>query len=283
MRTSIDWAKLIAKGFAMGTADLVPGVSGGTIAFITGIYEELINTIAGLGPSTVVDLFKEGLVSTWKKYNFNFLVALFVGIVCAVLTLSNAIHFLQENHPEHLSSFFLGLVLASTPIIWRSVNSKSIINYLFVAGGILIAAVLTNLPPAVETSSLLFIALSGAIAISAMILPGISGSFILLVLGAYTPLISALAGFDIVVICAFILGIVVGILAFSRLLKRILENYHDQTLSTLVGFMLGALHVLWPWKCTIIAENNGVESGLVLVWIIVGAGVVTGLSKLSSK
>lgn len=279
----MDWAKLIAKGFAMGTADLVPGVSGGTIAFITGIYEELINTIAGLGPSTVVDLFKEGLVSTWKKYNFNFLVALFVGIVCAVLTLSNAIQFLQENHPEHLSSFFLGLVLASTPIIWRSVNSKSIINYLFVAGGILIAAVLTNLPPAVETSSLLFIALSGAIAISAMILPGISGSFILLVLGAYTPLIYALAGFDIVVICAFIVGIVVGILAFSRLLKRILANYHDQTLSTLVGFMLGALHVLWPWKGTIIPENNGVESGLVLIWIIVGAGVVTGLSKLSSK
>ena len=283
MRTPKDWAKLIAKGFAMGTADLVPGVSGGTIAFITGIYEELINTIAGLGPSTVVDLFKEGLVSTWKKYNFNFLVALFVGIVCAVLTLSNAIHFLQENHPEHLSSFFLGLVLASTPIIWRSVNSKSIINYLFVAGGILIATVLTNLPPAVETSSLLFIALSGAIAISAMLLPGISGSFILLVLGAYTPVIAALAGFDIVVICAFIVGIVVGLLAFSRLLKRILANYHDQTLSTLVGFMLGALHVLWPWKCTIIPENNGVESGLVLVWIIVGAGVVTGLSKLSGK
>ena len=283
MRTPKDWAKLIAKGFVMGTADLVPGVSGGTIAFITGIYEELINTIAGLGRSTVVNLFKEGLVSTWKKYNINFLLALFVGIVCAVLTLSNAIHFLQENHPEHLSSFFLGLVIASTPIIWRSVNSISILNYLFVAGGILIASVLTNLPYAVETSSLLFIALSGAIAISAMLLPGISGSFILLVLGAYTPVIAALAGFDLVVIFAFIGGIVFGLLAFSRLLKRILANYHDQTLSVLVGFMLGALHVLWPWKGTIIPEDIGVESGLVLVWVIVGAGVVTGLSKLSSK
>lgn len=283
MRTPKDWAKLFAKGFAMGTADLVPGVSGGTIAFITGIYEELINTISGLGQSTVVDLFKIGLVSTWKKYNLNFLLALCAGIVVAVLTLSNAIHFLQENHPEHLSCFFLGLVIASTPVIWRSVNSISILNYLFVAGGILIAAVLTNLPPAVETSSLLFIALSGAIAIIAMLLPGISGSFILLVLGAYNPVISALAGFDLVVICTFIVGIIVGLLAFSRLLKRILANYHDQTLSVLVGFMLGALHVLWPWKGTIIPEDIGFKSGLVLVWVIAGAGVVTGLSKLSSK
>ena len=168
-------------------------------------------------------------------------------------------------------------------LIWRSVNSISILNYLFVAGGIVIAAVLTTLPPAVETSSLLFIALSGVIAISAMLLPGISGSFILLVLGAYNPVIAALAEFDLIVICAFIVGIIVGLLAFSRLLKRILANYHDQTLSVLVGFMLGSLHVLWPWKGIIIPEDAGIKSGLVLVWAIVGAGVVTGLSKLSSK
>ena len=283
MRTPKDWAILIAKGFAMGTADLVPGVSGGTIAFITGIYEELINTIAGLGPSTVVDLFKEGLVSTWKKYNLNFLLALFIGIVCAVLVLSNAIHYLQETHPQHLSSFFLGLVIASTPIIWRSVTSKSKTNYSFVILGLLVAAILTNLPPAVETTSPLFIALSGAIAISAMLLPGISGSFILLVLGAYTPVIAALAGFDVVIVGSFIAGITAGLLAFSRLLKRVLAKYHDQTLSILVGFMLGAVHVLWPWENAFLPDERGIEEGLIIVWAIVGAVFVTGLSKLSRK
>ena len=283
MRTPKDWARLVAKGFAMGAADLVPGVSGGTIAFITGIYEELISTIAGLGTSTVVDLYNEGVVSTWKKHNLNFLVALFVGIVCAVLVLSNAIHYLQETHTIYLNSFFLGLVIASTPIIWRSVASKSKSNYAFVAVGIVVAAILTSLPNSVETTSPLFIALSGAIAISAMLLPGISGSFILLVLGAYAPIIAGLAGLDFIVIGSFFIGIVGGVLAFSRLLKRVLSKCHDQTLSILVGFMLGALHVLWPWGKTTLPESGDVEVGFVFVWIIVGAIFVTGLSKLSSK
>ena len=182
-----------------------------------------------------------------------------------------------------MSSFFLGLVIASTPIIWRSVASKSKTNYFFVFLGILIASILTNLPPAVETTSPLFIALSGAIAISAMLLPGISGSFILLVLGAYAPVIAALAGFDLVIVCSFIIGIGVGLLAFSRFLKRILTSYHDQTLSILVGFMLGAVHVLWPWENSFIPEETGIEEGLTIVWAIVGAAFVTGLSKLSSK
>ena len=140
MRGFKEWFGIIAKGFAMGTADLVPGVSGGTIAFITGIYEELISTIANLGPTTIKDLFKEGIVSTWKKYNLNFLLALFIGIALAVLILSKTIHHLQETHPDQLMSFFFGLVLASTPLIWRSVGEKNKRNLGFGLFGVVAAA-----------------------------------------------------------------------------------------------------------------------------------------------
>ena len=148
MRGFKEWFGIIAKGFVMGTADLVPGVSGGTIAFITGIYEELISTIANLGSTTIRDLFKEGIVSTWKKYNLNFLLALFIGIALAVLILSKTIHHLQETHPDQLMSFFFGLVLASTPLIWRSVGEKNKRNLGFGLFGVVAAAILTSLPPA---------------------------------------------------------------------------------------------------------------------------------------
>ena len=276
MRGFKEWFGIIAKGFAMGTADLVPGVSGGTIAFITGIYEELISTIANLGQRTIRDLFKEGIVSTWKKYNINFLLALFIGIALAVLILSKTIHNLQEKHPSQLMSFFLGLVLASTPLIWRSVGEKNKRTLGFGVLGVLAAAILTSLSPAEAIESPIYIAFSGAIGICAMLLPGVSGSFILIVFGAYEPVIAALAGFDFAIILAFAVGCIIGLLAFSRLLKRVLNNYHDQTLSVLVGFMLGALHVLWPL-------NEASETGEITsfaLWVIVGAGVVTLLDKL---
>lgn len=276
MRGFKEWFGIIAKGFAMGTADLVPGVSGGTIAFITGIYEELISTIANLGPTIIRDLFKEGVVSTWKKYNINFLLALFIGIALAILILSKTIHHLQETHPEHLMSFFLGLVLASTPLIWRSVGEKNKRNLGFGILGVVAAAILTSLPTAEAIESPIYIAFSGAIGICAMLLPGVSGSFILIILGAYAPVIAALVGFDFVIILAFAVGCITGLLAFSRLLKRVLNKYHDQTLSVLVGFMLGALHVLWPL-------NEASETGEITsfaFWAVLGASVVTTLDKL---
>ncbi len=276
MRGFKEWFGIIAKGFAMGTADLVPGVSGGTIAFITGIYEELISTIANLGPTTIRDLFKEGIVSTWKKYNINFLLALFIGIALAFLILSKTIHHLQETHPDHLMSFFLGLVLASTPLIWRSVGEKNKRNLGFGLLGVVAAAILTSLPTAESIESPIYIAFSGAVGICAMLLPGVSGSFILIILGAYAPVIAALVGFNFVIILAFAVGCITGLLAFSRLLKRVINNYHDQTLSVLVGFMLGALHVLWPL-------NEASEMGEITsfaLWAVLGASIVTALDKL---
>tara|TARA_Y100001954_G_C15807459_1_gene603415 strand:+ start:963 stop:1868 length:906 start_codon:yes stop_codon:yes gene_type:complete len=301
MRSRQQWLSLIAKGFAMGSADLVPGVSGGTIAFITGIYNELIETIAALGPRTIKDLFKIGVVETWRKYNLGFLVALVSGIALAVLVLSNTIHHFQVENPEELRSFFVGLVIASTPIIFRSISNKSFRNYTWCAIGIVLALVITSLPPSVQTNSPLFIALSGAIAISAMLLPGISGSFILLILGAYSPVIAALAGFDFVIIIAFLFGVIGGLLAFSRVLKKVLENHRDLTLSLLLGFMIGALHVLWPWRenvtelythsdgriewitAKVLPTGDFYEVAIVAIWAIVGAIVVTALDKLSNR
>ena len=232
----------------MGAADLVPGVSGGTIAFISGIYNELISTIAGIGIGTLRDLFKVGPFEVWKKYNLSFLGVLVLGLMFAVFTLAGPIHWIQTYHPSELRAFFFGLVLASAPIISRELRPYKLTDIVWGTLGIVIAFMVTNIPPAFHSDSPIFIAICGAIAICAMLLPGISGSFILVILGAYNSIISALANFDILRIAAFCLGALIGLLSFSRMLKKILYDFKSQTLAILTGFMLGALHVLWPWK-----------------------------------
>ena len=248
MRSFKDWSGLAAKGFAMGAADLVPGVSGGTVAFITGIYDELLSTISGLGIGTLKDLYKEGLKVVWIKYNLSFLAVLGMGLISAVIALSGSIHWLQAEYPTELRAFFFGLVLASAPLLSREVKHKTVRKYSMILLGVLIAVTITSLPPAVQSNSPLFLTISGAIAICAMLLPGISGSFILLILGAYTPVITALSNFDILRIGAFAVGALIGLLSFSRVLSRILKNHHSTTIALLTGFLLGSLHVLWPWK-----------------------------------
>ena len=239
---------MAAKGFAMGAADLVPGVSGGTVAFITGIYDELLSTISGLGIGTLKDLYKEGLKVVWIKYNLSFLAVLGMGLISAVIALSGSIHWLQAEYPTELRAFFFGLVLASAPLLSREVKHKTVRKYSMILLGVLIAVTITSLPPAVQSDSPLFLTISGAIAICAMLLPGISGSFILLILGAYTPVITALSNFDILRIGAFAVGALIGLLTFSRVLSRILKNHHSTAIALLTGFLLGSLHVLWPWK-----------------------------------
>ena len=301
MRSGKDWLRLSAKGFAMGAADLVPGVSGGTIAFITGIYTELISTIAALGPSTIVDLFSEGPAAIWKKYNFNFLLALVIGIAISVIVLSGTIHMCQTFYPTELRSLFLGLVIASTPIIARSISGLNKKNILSAIVGLTIALILTTLPPSVQSNSPIFLAISGSIAISAMLLPGISGSFILLILGAYTPVIAAIAEYDFVRIFAFVGGVMIGLLVFSRLLSRILENHRNATLSLLVGVMVGSLPILWPWKknveelythsdgriewltTNVLPQSSAGDIAMILIYAVLGATIVIALDKFSQK
>lgn len=299
MRSITDWFRLAAKGFAMGAADLVPGVSGGTVAFITGIYDELLSTIAGLGIDTLKDLFKEGLKEVWTKYNLSFLAVLGMGLISAVIALSGSIHWLQVEYPTELRAFFFGLVLASVPILSREVNLTKVRKYLTILLGVLIAVTITSLPPAVQSDSPLFLTLSGAIAICAMLLPGISGSFILLLLGAYTPVIRALANFDILRIVAFAVGALIGLLSFSRVLSRILKKHHSMTIALLTGFLLGSLHVLWPWKKQIemlYTHSDGRKEWLlgnilpsstpndiipVIGSVVIGAILVTALDRFS--
>jgi len=295
----MDWIKLSAKGFAMGAADLVPGVSGGTIAFISGIYDELISTIAGLGMGTLIDLFKVGPFEVWKKYNLGFLAVLLLGLMFAVFTLAGPIHWIQIHHPTGLRAFFFGLVLASAPIIAREIRPYKLADFGWGILGIVLALIVTNLPPAIQSDAPVFIAICGAVAICAMLLPGISGSFILVILGAYNSIISALANFDLLRVGAFCLGAFIGLLSFSRILKKILYNFRAQTLAILTGFMLGALHVLWPWKeqidllfthrdgreewimKNVLPDFQILEISSMLIIVAIGSFVVIGLDKLS--
>ncbi len=244
------WLGLGMKGVAMGAADLVPGVSGGTVAFIAGIYEELLDTIGGLGIGTVRSLFRSGLVRTWRDYNMGFLLALVTGIGVSVVTLAGALHHLLEHHPVLLWSFFFGLVAASVPFMLRDLPRKA-----WNAGtgcallmGAAFAWWLTGLPPLLQGDHPVFLFGAGAIAICAMILPGISGSFILVILGAYSAVIGALKSFDVLRVAAFAGGALSGLLGFSKGLGWLFRQYRSLALALLSGFLIGSLRKLWPWK-----------------------------------
>lgn len=232
----------------MGGADVIPGVSGGTIAFITGIYEELIESIKSVDGDAFAFLRKFEFASFWKKINGSFLVAVLAGIITSLLSLAKLMGFLLATYPIPVWSFFFGLILISSPLILREVKKWSFAIVLSGISGIAIAYWITIISPSQTPSNLFFIFFCGALAICAMILPGISGAFILLLLGKYEYMIQALIEFNIPVVLVFMAGCVVGILSFSRFLSWILKHYRFPTLALLAGFMLGSLNKVWPWK-----------------------------------
>lgn len=236
------------RGIAMGAADVVPGVSGGTVAFITGIYEELLETISGLRLSLIGVLRKEGIKATWKKANLSFLFALFVGIAIAIVTLANLITYLLEHHEQLLWGFFFGLVAASVWAVGKDVKKWTAGSVVAFIIGTFLAVWITSLPPLSAVDIPGFIFFAGMVAICAMILPGISGSFILLIIGAYHDVLHAVKSFDLKTIAIFGAGCVTGLLGFSRLLNWMYKRYTDLTVSLLTGFMLGSLQKLWPWQ-----------------------------------
>lgn len=244
-----DYLIIGLKGVAMGAADVVPGVSGGTIAFISGIYEELLQSISNINLGLFKTLKNEGFSKAWKQLNGNFLISLFIGIFVSILSLAKIISWLLENHPILVWSFFFGLVSASIIYIAKQIKKWHAISFILLIIAALVAYKITILPPLVsENSSILFLFLAGAIAICAMILPGISGSFILVLLGAYKPILAAVSVRDIKVIVVVGLGAIVGLLSFSRLLKWLFANYKNFTLAALTGFIIGSLNKIWPWK-----------------------------------
>jgi hypothetical protein BACCOPRO_00402 len=290
-----DYAVLTLKGMAMGAADVVPGVSGGTIAFIAGIYDELINSIKSINMHSLKLLFTGKIAAFWKAVNGNFLFALLLGIAISVFSLAKLITYLLLNEPVLVWSFFFGLVLASTWFVTKDIkgwNWKTVAGFV---GGAVIAYYITVATPAETSTNLMFIFLCGAIAICAMILPGISGSFILVLLGKYFYVMEAVKTLDLVVLGVFAFGAALGITSFSRVLSYALKNFRNITLSVLSGFMLGSLNKVWPWKEVeklvsdgheVMIEHNiapNTEVAEAVVLMLIGFFLVYVLEKISAK
>ena len=249
---------LFLKGMAMGAADVVPGVSGGTVAFITGIYDELLQSLAQL-PKAALLLVRGRVIEAWQCANANFLLVLVSGILASVLSLVRLITTLLETQPIALWSFFFGLILVSTRIVAREVQSWSLSRGLSAVLGGVFAWWITVAAPVQLEGTPLTLFLAGAVAICAMILPGISGSFILVLLGLYSVVLGAVKELDLLVMAIFASGCLVGLLSFSKLLNWLLHRWRDVTLAFLAGLMLGSLNKVWPWKQTLtwITDSHG--------------------------
>lgn len=264
-RTLKDYVLLVLKGVGMGAADVVPGVSGGTIAFIVGIYEELIDSIKSVNLSSLKLLFSLKFGRFWKAVNGNFLLAIICGIGISIFSLAKLITYLLVHEPVLVWAFFFGLILASTWFVSREVakwNAKTLVGFIL---GALAAYFITVTTPAETPDAMWFVFLCGAIAICAMILPGISGSFILVLLGKYFFIMEAVKSLRVSVLLVFAGGAAIGISLFSRALSFALHRFHDVTIAILSGFMLGSLNKVWPWKETIetYIDRHGVAKPLI--------------------
>ena len=247
-RSLKDYVFLGLKGMAMGAADVVPGVSGGTIAFISGIYEEFIESLKSINLSALEALRKKGLKGFWKHVNGNFLLVLFLGIGISIASLAKLITYLLKEHEVSLWAFFFGLIVASIFLVGKTVKKWVPMNIGGLLAGAAISFWITTLQGVGGTEALWYIFLSGLIAICAMILPGISGSFILLLLGSYQVVLGAVKNMDVTIIAVFGAGAVTGLISFSKLLSYLFKRFHDLIIAILTGFLVGSLNKVWPWK-----------------------------------
>lgn len=291
----------------MGAADVVPGVSGGTIAFITGIYDTLLESIRRVNPSLLGIWKREGFKAAFAHINGLFLIALFGGILTSIATLAKLISWLLATHPVPLWSFFFGLILVSVYHMLKQVENKTVLNAVFLLIGIAVAYSITVLKPLHLEPTSINILIAGAIAICAMILPGVSGSFILLMIGMYAPILAAVKNGEFSILVMFLGGCVIGLLSFSHLLSWLLKRYRDQTFLFLIGLMLGTLPKIWPWKETIswrtnskgemvpLVQNNlspfnfesvtsqPAQLGLAIILMLCAIGLVLALEKLGDQ
>ena len=244
---------LYLKGLVMGTADLVPGVSGGTVAFVTGIYDRLLEAIASVDKSFFTSLIKLDLKQAFSKIHLRFLIPLVLGIGTAIFSLARLMHFLMNHYPHQTWGLFFGLIVASILIVGKNLeNISSFKTLLFICFGSFVGHLIVSLIPVSTPDSLWFIFICGMIGITAMILPGLSGSFLLLILGKYAYVTGALkapfVGDNFKVLSIFLLGMITGLLSFSRVLRFLLNTYREWTLSFLTGLLIGSLQKIWPWK-----------------------------------
>ncbi len=261
---------IYVRGMAMGAADIVPGVSGGTIALIAGIYERLINALGSIGPNLWTIFRQEGgikgFAAIWRQVDATFLLCLLLGIATSFVTLAGIIKHLLDNQPLLIWSFFFGLVVATVFILLSEIKRWNIGRVALFATGLIAAVVISSMPLLTTTPSLPYLFFAGAIAICAMILPGISGSFILLLLGAYDAVLEAVDTMNLSAIFTVIAGMATGLLLFTRALKWLLSHYYQATLALLTGFIAGSLIKVWPWKVDALGSLNTEAVHNVMPW-----------------
>ena len=301
----------------MGAADVVPGVSGGTIAFISGIYQELIDSINKIDLKTILSVRKNGIKATWAALNGNFLLALISGIFISILTFSKVITFLLDNHPILVWSFFFGLVLASILLIWKQITHWKYYSLFALLLGTFVSYYITIAKPVASPDSLPYLFLSGFVAIIAMILPGVSGAFILLLMGSYQTVIGTInqfregiASFNMEILgqamiklMTFAVGAILGLKLFSKILHWMFAHHKNTTLAVLIGFMIGSLNKIWPWKQVLETRLNShgevvpfLEKSILpqhfegnpqiigaIVMVLFGFILIVGLEKIAAK
>ena len=254
-RTKSDYLILFFKGVFMGIADAMPGISGGTIALLVGIYEELVNTISRLNLHIISEFKIRDFNSFWKKINGNFLITLILGISISLISFVKVSASLLENYPLFVWSFFLGLIFATIYVIFKLINKWYLTNFIILFFCIFFSVYISSFTVDVTNEiSLLYIFMSGIIASSAMILPGISGSLVLVILGVYTYMIKSLDNLELVVIFTFIFGSLIGLLSFSKILKYLFKNYRDLTYTIMLGLVIGSIEKAWPWNKELAVE-----------------------------
>lgn len=287
------------KGIAVGTANVIPGVSGGTIALITGIFERLINALKSFNLTALKLLFKGDIKGFIKHTDFGFLVSIGLGVITAILTIAKVFDFLFAQYPIYLWSFFFGMILVSiyyVGITIEKVNIKTIIAFII---GTAIAVYIAFGTPAKENSNLIYLLICGAVATCSMILPGLSGSFVLVLMGNYQLImIDAVNDLNLKILIPVAIGGVVGLLAFSHLLSWIFKNYRDITISVLTGFILGSMPIIYPWKNEIITyfgseekvtgysyyfPEMNIEFAIALVILLIGAGIIILTEKMAKN
>ena len=292
-RNTFDYIKLFFKGIFMGIADAIPGVSGGTIALLLGIYEELIHTISSLNFEQILYLRKNGFKSFWSKINGGFLFSLLLGIGVSLISFVKISASLLDKYPLFVWSFFLGLIIATVYVIYKLIEKLNFRNILFVLITIMATLLLSSFSTIeINNIGLLYILFCGIIASSAMILPGISGSLILVILGVYAFLINALNNLDILIILAFILGAIIGLLGFSRVLKYLFNNYRNITYSIMLGLVIGSIPkilkitlflIAEPWNKDLTAKINNIDIVISIILMLCGFSLILILDKKTKK
>ena len=280
-RNTSDYITLFFKGIFMGIADAMPGISGGTIALLLGIYEELIESISELKISLFSKLINKGFKSFWEKLNGNFLLVLVSGIGISLISFVKISASFLESFPLFIWSFFLGLIFATVYVIYKLINQWLNLNFFFLIISIIFSIFLSSFS-AYDTDeiSLLYILFSGIIASSAMILPGISGSLILVILGVYAYLIKALDNLELIVIFTFISGAIIGLLGFSKILKYLFNNHRDATYTIMLGLVIGSIEKVWPWNKSFSTELSNLNLFLSISLVILGFVIVILLEKI---